>query len=129
MMPGHGWMRNQGLPGVRVAGFVDDLVSMYLSASVLVAPVPVTGGAQYKLLEAMAIGLPIVASPQSAAGGSMTHGQELLVGDSPESFASAVLSILRNRELADRLSVNGRNFIRAHHIWESKTDLLRSLVG
>ena len=116
-------------PGVRVAGFVDDLVSMYLSASVLVVPVPVAGGAQYKLLEAMAIGLPIVASPQSAAGGDMTHGQELLVGDSAESFASAVLLMLRDRELAARLSVNGRNFIRAHHIWESKTDLLRSLVG
>ena len=117
------------MPGVRVAGFVDDLVSMYLSASVLVVPVPVAGGTQYKLLEAMALGLPIVASPESAAVGNMTDGKELLVGDSPESFASAVLLMLRDRELAARLSVNGRNFIRAHHIWESKTDLLRSFVG
>ena len=116
-------------PGVRVAGFVEDLVSMYLSASVLVNPVPVAGGAQYKLLEAMALGLPIVASPDSAAVGSMTHGKELLVADSTESFASAVLAILRDPKLAARLSENGREFVRAHHIWEDKTDLLRSVIG
>jgi len=116
-------------PAVRVLGFVDDLVSMYLSANVLVVPVSVAGGTLNKVLEAMGLGLPVVASPEAAAVGNMTHEKELLIGDSPESFASAVLSILRDPQMAARLSANGREFIRTHYICESKTELLRSLVG
>lgn len=113
-------------PGVRVVGFVDNLVSTYLSANVLAVPVPVAGRTHYKLLEAMLLGLPIVASLEGAAVGDMTHGKELLVGDSAESFASAALSIVRDLKLAARLSARGRELIRAHHIWESKAEFLRS---
>jgi hypothetical protein len=66
---------------------------------------------------------------KTSVGATWAFRQMRELCDSAESFASAVLSILRNRELAARLSVNGRKFIHAHHIWESKTDLLRSLVS
>jgi len=115
--------------GIRVVGYVGDLVPEYLSASTLVVPVPMAGGTQYKLLEAMALGLPIVASRQAAEVGEMIHGQELLVGDSAESFASAVVSILHNPEQAAHLSANGRAFILAHHTWEGKADLVRSVIS
>ncbi len=114
--------------GMRIVGYVEDLLSMYLEASVLVSPVPVVGGTQYKLLEAMALGLPIVARRASTEVGDMTPGRELLVGDSTEDLVAAVLSILKNPDFSTRLSVNARNFIRAHHVWESKLDFLRSLI-
>lgn len=116
------------IPSVRFAGYVEDLVSLYLDASVLVVPVPMAGGPQYKLLEGMALGLPVVASHASAQSGTMRDGQELLIGDAPEQFASAVLSILRDPELALRLSSNAQAFIRAHHTWESKLDMLRGIL-
>jgi hypothetical protein len=115
--------------GIRAMGFVDDLISLYLESSVVVVPVPVAGGTQYKLLEAMALGIPIVASPQAAKVGEMTHGQELLVGETDESYASQVVSVLRDPLLARRLSDQGRIFISAHHVWESKRDLLRQVVN
>lgn len=114
---------------IRAMGFVDDLVSLYLKSSVVVVPVPVAGGTQFKLLEAMAIGIPIVASPQAAQVGEMTHGQELLVGDTDEHYASWVVSVLQDPNLDRQLSAQGRTFILAHHTWESKKDLLRQVVN
>lgn len=115
--------------GVRAIGFVNDLISVYLSASVVVVPVPVAGGVQYKLLEAMALGVPIVASGQTAEVADLKNGQELLVGDTDENYASMVISILEDSNLAKQLSEQGRIFVSAHHVWEDKKDLLRQVVN
>jgi hypothetical protein len=114
--------------GVRAVGYVDDLIAMYLTASAMVVPVPVAGGTQYKLLEAMALGVPIIASPQAAQVGEMMHERELLVGDTDVHFAAMATLVLQDPDWAKRLSENGRNFIQSHHLWESKTALLRSIV-
>jgi glycosyltransferase involved in cell wall biosynthesis len=115
-------------PGVRVVGYIEDLVSMYLEASVFVSPVPVVGGPQYKILEAMALGLPVVTTGQSAELSEVTPGRELLTGESAEEMASAVLSILANSDLAAAVSAKARTFIREHRTWESKEDVVRSIV-
>jgi glycosyltransferase involved in cell wall biosynthesis len=114
---------------IRALGFVDDLVSLYLKSSVVVVPVPVAGGTSYKMLEAMALGIPIVASPEAALVGEMTPGNELLVGDTDESFASQVVSVLQDSLQAGKLSDQGKAFISAHHIWENKMDLLHHVVN
>jgi len=116
------------LAGVRLMDYVEDLASMYLGASLLISPVPVAGGTQYKILEAMALGVPIVAASPSAEVGNMTNGRELLVADSAEGLAAAAVSILKNPGLAAHLSENARTFIRSRHTWESKAGLLRSVV-
>ncbi len=98
--------------GVRVVGYVEDLIPMYLEAGVFVSPVPVIGGPQYKILEAMALGLPVVTTGQSAELIGVTPGRELLIGDSAGAMASAVLSILANSDLAAQVSAKARTFIR-----------------
>ncbi len=59
----------------------------------------------------------------------MTHGQELLVGDTDENYASRVVSVLQDPNLAEQLSEQGRILISAHHVWEGKKDLLRQVVN
>lgn len=115
--------------GVRAIGYVNDLISTYLNSSVVVVPVPLAGGAQYKLLEAMALGVPIVASRQTAEAADLTDGQELLVGDTDEHFALMVATVLQNPDLAKKISDQGRIFVSAHHVWEGKKDLLRQVVN
>lgn len=116
-------------PGVRFLGFVDDLVPLYRGASVMVVPVPIAGGTQYKLLESLAIGLPSVTSRASAEVTGVTDGREILVADSADEFAEGVLRVLRDAECARSLSANARRFVAAHHTWEGKRDIVARAVG
>jgi glycosyltransferase involved in cell wall biosynthesis len=116
------------VPSTRFTGYVDDLTAMYLESSVLVVPVPLAGGPQYKLLEGMALGVPVVASPASAGRNMWRDGQELLIRGSAEDFAAAVLAVLRNPELAKRLSSNARLYIQNHHLWENKLEVIRKAL-
>lgn len=116
------------IQGVHFAGYVDDLVSMYLTASALVAPAPMATGTPYKLLEALAVGLPVVISPELAGTIGLVHGQEALIADSPPTFAAAVVSLLRDPGLAARLSTAGKRIVALNYVWEGKSDLVRSLL-
>ena len=117
-----------GRPGVMFRGFVDDLVPVYLSSSVMLVPVPLAGGTQYKLLESLAIGLPAVVSRVSAEVTGIEHGRQGLVADTPDDYAEAALTLLSDGTLASRLSAAGRSLIEAEHTWESKAGLVAGLV-
>jgi glycosyltransferase involved in cell wall biosynthesis len=114
--------------GVRVLGFVDDLVPLYKSASAVVVPVPYAGGTPYKLLEALAIGVPTIVSPATSEVCRVAHEREVLVADSPAAFARLTLSAIEDDALAASLSAAGRRFIEQRHTWESKRELIVSLV-
>lgn len=117
-------------PGVRFLGFVEDLLPLYQGASVMVVPVPVAGGTQYKLLESLAVGLPSVTSRVSAEVTGLVDGREALVADSSDEFAAAVLRVLHEPDLARRLSAAGQQFILERHTWESKRGIVaRAVVG
>jgi glycosyltransferase involved in cell wall biosynthesis len=116
-------------PGVRFLGFVDDLVSLYRAASVMVVPVPVAGGTQYKLLESLAVGLPSVTSRVSAEVTGLVDGRQAIVADSSDEFAEAVLRVLGDECCARGLSTGGRQFIAENHTWESKRAVVARAIG
>lgn len=115
--------------GVHFSGFVADLLPLYQGSSVMVVPVPVAGGTQYKLLESLAVGLPSVTSRVSAEVTGLTDGEEVLVADSTDEFVAAVLRVLRDGGCAGRLSAAGRRFIAASHTWESKRGIVVDAIG
>ncbi len=98
-------------PSVSVPGFVDDLEECYKKASVFVAPILVGGGIIVKVLDALAAGTPVVTTTYGNEGVGAMPGRDLLVADDPKAFADAVVRVLNDRELADRLSKNGRGFV------------------
>jgi glycosyltransferase involved in cell wall biosynthesis len=107
------------LPGVRVEGDVPD-VRPWLTGSAVYACTMRSGqGIKNKLLEAMACGVPAVATPQSLGGLTVTPGRELLVGDDEGSFARAVVRLLSDPAEAARLGTAGRAYVVAHHTWHS----------
>jgi polysaccharide biosynthesis protein PslH len=117
------------LPGVSFPGFVLDLASEYLRASVFVSPVPFAGGAQYKLLEAMAVGTPCVTSAASAEVTGVSNGNEVIVAEDPESYASAVDALYRDADRAIAISEAARAFIRRRHMWDQYLPLVKAVLG
>ena len=113
-------------PGVLVPGFVNDIDECYKKAAVFVAPILLGGGIIVKILDALAAGTPVVTTSYGNEGIAAVPGRDLLVADDPESFAAAVLRVLREEKLAENLSVNGREFVRKHYCRDTMTNVMES---
>lgn len=106
------------LPGVRVTGRVPDVRPYLAGARVAVAPLHIARGIQNKVLEAMAMGCPVVGTPAALEGIDARHGVELRSADGGEAFAMAVTDLLRNRAEAARLGAAARECVVSHYKWE-----------
>ena len=106
------------VPGVRVTGTVPDLREYLRSASVYVSPLRFGAGVKNKILEAMAIGAPIVATSQSLTGMSLESGRHVLVTESPAEMAGAVLTLLGDERMRRALSERARGHVDRHHSWD-----------
>jgi glycosyltransferase involved in cell wall biosynthesis len=98
-------------PGTRVTGFVDDSDEYYKTASVFVAPILTGGGIIVKVLDALAAGTPVVTTSFGNEGIAARPGEELLVADTPEAFAAAVITLLKDEAEARRIAQNGSAFV------------------
>jgi sugar transferase (PEP-CTERM/EpsH1 system associated) len=114
------------LPGVTVLGPVEDMAAVLRSARVAVAPLQSGSGQQSKILEAMACGTPVVASPLALAGIAAQHGRDLRVGADADGTAAAVLELLEDDELAARLARAGRRLVDELYTWERSAALLEA---
>jgi glycosyltransferase involved in cell wall biosynthesis len=94
--------------GINVTGYVKDPTPYQQRAAVMVVPLLAGGGMRVKILNALAEGIPIVSTTLGCEGISVTDGEDILIADEPDDFAAAVLQVLNERELAQRLSRNGR---------------------
>jgi glycosyltransferase involved in cell wall biosynthesis len=113
------WIRHLARdPRIEITGYLADLRPPLTRAQVAVSPLPYAVGIQNKVLEAMAVGTPVVASSQAAGGLQAIAGEDLLVADEPERFAEAVLRLLGDRALWYRLAERGPAYIAAHHNWQ-----------
>jgi sugar transferase (PEP-CTERM/EpsH1 system associated) len=109
---------------VVVTGRVEDVRPYFEGAAVAVAPLRVARGLQNKVLEAMAMRVPVVASPAAAQGISAAAGRDLVVAADPDGFSAEVTALLRQPEVREAYANAGRACVEANHNWD---DLLRSL--
>jgi glycosyltransferase involved in cell wall biosynthesis len=109
---------------VEALGFVEDLGVAYARASCAVIPLLQGGGTPLKFVEALAYGLPIVATPRAAAGLEVHDGEHCLVAEGGESFAAALVRILR--EGAPELGRQGRELAEERYSIEALSGLLAS---
>ena len=106
------------LPGVTVTGAVPAVEPYLARAGVGVIPVRIARGVQNKLLEAMAAGLPTVTTAAAGAGVEAADGRDLFVADDPAAFAAAVVRLLRDRRLRDRVGRAARAAVEANYGWD-----------
>jgi glycosyltransferase involved in cell wall biosynthesis len=105
-------------PAVTVTGHVDDVRPYIASACVYVIPLRIGGGTRLKVLEAMAMGKPIVSTSLGCEGfDGLVPGRELLVGDTPAEFAQRVIELLDDAPQRERLGRAARRFVEEHYDW------------
>ncbi len=111
-------------PRVEQVGFVDDLGAAYASASCAVVPLLQGGGTPLKFIEALAYGLPVVATPRAAAGLEVNDGDDCLIAEHGDQFASALIRILRDG--GSELGRRGRELVAERYSIEALSRLLAS---
>jgi len=117
------------LPNISVTGHVRDVRPYLKDAAVSIAPLRIARGTQNKILESMAFGIPVVATPEASKGVQAIHGRDLLVADNSQSFAQKVLDLMMNRQLAIVLSEAGRRQVERAHRWSTSMNILDNLLA
>jgi sugar transferase (PEP-CTERM/EpsH1 system associated) len=104
--------------GVVVTGYVPDIRPYFEKASVFVAPLRAGSGIQTKNLEAMAMGIPVVTTSIGAMGLEAETDTELLIADTPETFAERVIHLIENPDIRQNLANAGRKRVEASYDWQ-----------
>jgi glycosyltransferase involved in cell wall biosynthesis len=117
-------------PGSAVthAGFVRDVKSLIAGSAITIVPLRIGAGTRLKILEAMALGTPVVSTSKGAEGLEVQHGEHLLIADDPGDFSDAVLRLLHDPELSSHLAVRGSKLVREKYEWEQNMPRLLNLI-
>jgi sugar transferase (PEP-CTERM/EpsH1 system associated) len=121
-------MALRDIPGVEVTGAVPDVRPYIAGAAVIVAPLRIARGIQNKVLEGMAAGKPVVATPDALDGINAEIGRDVLVGTGRDDFVRAVVEVLSGRASPD-MGQRARAYVLGRHQWREKLVALDDLVA
>jgi sugar transferase (PEP-CTERM/EpsH1 system associated) len=116
-------------PRIVVTGAVPDVRSWLAAADVVAAPLRIARGIQNKVLEAMAMARPVVASPAAFEGIEAEPGRHLFVAESAEAQAEAISGLLADPRRADVLGRAARRRMEQHYRWDARLEPLAGIVG
>jgi sugar transferase (PEP-CTERM/EpsH1 system associated) len=114
--------------GVEFTGYLEDIRPALAGSAVAVVPLRKGAGTRLKILEAMALGTPVVSTTKGAEGLEVERGIHLLLADGPSEFAEATLQLLRDPGLRSRLAGRARQLVRATYDWASIGDDFAQMV-
>ncbi|MEE4384476.1 MAG: TIGR03087 family PEP-CTERM/XrtA system glycosyltransferase [Pseudomonadales bacterium] len=117
------------IDGVTVTGSVPDVRPYVRRTAAMVAPLAIARGTQNKILESMAMGVPVVSSPSASGGIDAVSGEHFLVADAPEDWASQILRLLENPAERMSFAAAGRRRVLAQHDWKASMERLDGIVA
>lgn len=117
-------------PRVTLTGRLDAtaLEAAHRASRACVVPLLSGTGTRIKVLEAMALGVPVVSTRKGVEGLSIVPDEEFLLADTPADFAAATVRLLTDAPFAEAIGTRGRERIRREYTWESRGQQLRDLV-
>ncbi len=103
---------------VHVTGYVEDVLPYYQQATVSIVPLRAGGGTRLKILEAMALGRPVVSTSIGCEGLDVLHEQHLLIADEPDEFAKQTIRLLTDRALYRHIAEQARELVVENYDWD-----------
>jgi glycosyltransferase involved in cell wall biosynthesis len=103
---------------VILTGYLDDVRPTVAQSWACVVPLCLGGGTRLKILEAMALGTPVVSTSKGAEGLEVTPGKDILIADEPTALTDAVLCLVGDPALRVELAANGQRLVRERYGWE-----------
>jgi polysaccharide biosynthesis protein PslH len=102
---------------IALTGYVDDVRPYVANAWLSLAPIHQGGGTRVKILEAMALRTPVIATSKGAEGLDVQHGVHIYLADEPAAFADAVVEVLEDQTLRDQLAGSAFQLVRQRYNW------------
>jgi sugar transferase (PEP-CTERM/EpsH1 system associated) len=115
--------------GVTVTGYVPDTREYLRRATVAVVPLRIARGIQNKILEAMAMGIPVVATPRAFEGIEANPDRDLILGEDVEKIAEGIIKLIKEVSLRKSLSGSGRAVIEKNYCWTKNLEKLNSILA
>ena len=112
-----------------VTGAVPDVRSYLDGAQVFVAPLRLARGIQNKLLEAMAMGLPVVTSRAARRATAIPDGEGIMAADGPDEFAAHVVRLLRDSPYRATMGRKARAAMERSYTWAAQLEILDSVLA
>jgi len=122
-------LARDGIGGCHVWGRVDDIRCWLKGANLAIVPLEIARGVQNKVLEAMAMALPVVLSPGAATGIGAEDGKHFSIGDSDEELAEAAIALLSSLKLAQARGLSARRFVCEKATWQEALADLPEIAG
>ncbi len=113
---------------VIITGGVDDSRPYLSDAAVMVCPIRVATGMQNKILEAMAMGLPVISTSIATLWVDRKEGSGVLIADTAVEFAKKVIEGIKNKNLREKLSINARKLVAENYDWNKNIKKLELLL-
>ncbi len=123
------WLKDHSSLGVEVVGYVPNVQPYFNKANVYIAPLFVGAGIRIKILEAMSMGLPVVATQVSASGINANEQDGLFITDDPIKTAEHLINLLSNQEHTKFLGEQAFKYIRNNFDWERNINIMLDYYG
>lgn len=104
-------------PRIHAPGFVEDVRPYFRRATAYVCPIRDGGGTRLKILDALAMGLPVIATPFACSGLTLEDNKEVLLAEKADDFVSRIEEVLSNTSLRKRLATAGRKAVENKYSW------------
>jgi sugar transferase (PEP-CTERM/EpsH1 system associated) len=117
------------LGGCNIWGRVDDIRPWLKAADMALVPLEIARGVQNKVLEAMAMALPVVLTKGAATGIGASHGRQLAIAESDEQLAAAAINLLQDPRLARHKGLAARKFVCDFANWQAALAPLSMIIG
>jgi len=114
--------------GVTVTGHVESMASILNQSRLSIAPMQSGSGMQFKILEAMACGIPVVTTSIGLGDIAAVNGRDILVADTPDTFTQAVISLLQSQAMRERIGIASVQFVERNHSWHALNDSFEQTI-